>query len=83
MRKYQQQKKYNYIKLLLICIVLLTIIYICYCYFTYDDYKISFYDGNKLNYLRSVTPAHPPPLANFMDPPSVFNSKYVNIQELI
>ena len=79
---YQQPAKYSYIKLWVLGIILLTIVYFIYYYCIYDSYTLSFYDGNKLNYLRSMTPAHPPPLVNFMDPPSVFNTKYVNIKEL-
>ena len=49
----------------------MTIIYI-FCYTTYD---LDFDVPSDLYTLRSETPAYPPPLVNFMDPPNVFDMK--------
>jgi hypothetical protein len=61
------------IKLWALIVFILTLFYIGYTFFFESCINIDPYDQNKLEYLRNITPAYPPPLVNFMDPPNVFN----------
>lgn len=67
---------YWYIKIWIIAIILISLIYIAYVYFGYGGFDISYFDSQKREYLQSITPAHPPPLVHFMDPPNLFSQKY-------
>lgn len=63
----------NCIKLWVILIVILTFLYITFLCICSSSININSFDQNKLEYLRSITPAYPPPLVSFMDPPNVFD----------
>jgi hypothetical protein len=73
------------IKLWLILVGVITLLYSIYWYYNYDSYPVAFYDANRQRqvYLRNHTTAYPPPLTSFMDPPDMFNSKYINLENLL
>lgn len=64
-------RNYWLVKIWLTFLIIITFIYI----FSYALYDLDFDIPSDLRTLRSETPAYPPPLVNFMDPPNVFDSK--------
>jgi hypothetical protein len=71
MNKYIIEKKpsinkYKYIKIWIIVVTIVTIIFLIYNQFC-DNSDMPVYDIDKINYLRTHTPAYPPPLINFID----------------
>lgn len=62
----KSENKYKYIKIWIIVIVIITMIFLLYDKY-FDNYNMPLYDIDKLNYLRTQTPAYPPPLVNFID----------------
>lgn len=59
--------KFKIFKLWLGIVIILTLFYVMLSYLGFDDFSISQYDTNKYAYLRSITPAYPPPMVNFMN----------------
>jgi len=59
--------KLKIFKLWLGIVIIITMFYITISYLWYDDLSLSNYDMNKYAYLRSFTPAYPPPLVNFIN----------------
>ena len=71
---YDDYDKYWLIKLWTFVIIIITIVYIFIYLFWTDDYP---YDPR---FIRSMTPAYPPPLINFMDPPNVFSKRFYPVE---
>lgn len=69
--------KYKSLKTWIILIIIVTFIYLIYWYFNYETHPVAYYNIRRQNYLRNNTPSYPPPLTSFMDPPDIFDSKYV------
>jgi len=72
-------KKYKIIKIIKIWIILMiaiTIIYLICWYCAYEIVPVAYYSKDRQFFLRNNTMALPPPLINFMDPPSVLDNKY-------
>jgi len=69
--------KYKALKIWVIITVILTLIFGLYWYCNYEIHPVAYYDSKTQNYLRSHTCSYPPPLTSFMDPPDVFNKKYI------
>jgi hypothetical protein len=67
----------KYIKIWLICFLIITVVYFL-CLFIMKDHNLSTYELNNINrtYLKSVTPAYPPPLFNFGDSPQVLQKVF-------
>ncbi len=75
MKKYRENNiNYvpTYIKYWVLGIFIISLMYLIYIYYEYGFFIPSFCDDEKKEYLRSLTPAHPPPLVNFMDPPNIW-----------
>lgn len=62
-------RNYWLVKIWIIFLIIITFAYI----FTYTISNTYIDIPSDLHTLRSETPAYPPPLANFMDPPNVFD----------
>lgn len=75
--------KYKLLKIWIVVIIVITLIYLLYWYMNYEIHPVAYYNTNRLNFLRYNTVAHPPPLVNFMDPPSVLDGKYVTVENLV
>ena len=75
--------KYKSIKLWMICVGILTLLYCIYYYSNYESFSVAYFDKSRQDYLRSHTPAHPPPLGNFMDPPDIFSEKYIELSSVL
>lgn len=75
--------KYKFLKMWIIAIIAITLIYFIYWYMNYEMHPVAYYNINRQNYLRTTTPAYPPPLVNFMDVPDVWNDKYVKAGDII
>lgn len=71
--------QYRALKIWVIAVIIITIIYALYWYFYYEYHPVAYYDIRRQNYLRQHTPSYPPPLTSFMDPPDVFDDKYVKL----
>jgi len=70
---YDKYERRNYLKLWLFGLLLMTVVYILYCSFCPDEFMtISIPKYGYRNVVRSITPAFPPPLTNFMDTPKQF-----------
>lgn len=68
--------KYRSLRIWVVLICIVTLMYTAYCLCNYEHHPVSYYDVNRLTFLRNNTPSHPPPLTSFMDPPDVFDNKY-------
>lgn len=93
--RYIEPLWYRYLKIWLIVIVVLVIIFSLFYFLTcgsYDNYdmvvydstnqNIDFFNSNRREYLKSITPAHPPPLVNFMDGPNLMSQRYRTLSDL-
>lgn len=60
-------QKIKIFKLWLGIVIIITMFYAILSYLGFDDFSISSHDTNKYAYLRSITPAYPPPMVNFMN----------------
>lgn len=67
---------YKVLKNWAIVVLICTIIYFSYWHYVYGVFPVSYYSRDRQTFLRNNTTALPPPLVNFMDPPSVFNKSY-------
>lgn len=73
---------YKSLRLWVTLVCIFSVLFCAYWLCNYETYPVAYYDSNRLNFLRHNTPSYPPPLASFMDPPDVFNEKYVTIKSL-
>ena len=65
----------NYLRLWLIGVFIMTVLYIIYCSFCPDGFMtITIPKYGYRNVIRSMTPAYPPPLTNFMEGPKQYYS---------
>ena len=57
---------YYYVKIWGLGILIITLLYLICVYYEYGFFVPSFCDENKKKFLKTITPAYPPPLVNFM-----------------
>ena len=58
--------KFKALKIWVGLIVIITMIYVMISFLGYDYYEQSDFDIRGRKYLRTITPAYPPPLVNFI-----------------
>ena len=63
------------LKLWLYASIILTIGYLLCTILLDNTFSIDTMSDSQRQYIRSITPAYPPPLVNFMDPVDVFKMK--------
>ncbi len=74
---------YYYIKIWAVALIIVTFVYFLFLYFIKNHNTESF-EINELSrlQLKTLTPAHPPPLFNFTDSPNVLR-KFTPVNKLI